>query len=224
MKWLIVSLFCLVSSLGFVRAQTTDSLRTIEVEEIVVRGARSLRDIGVQKSILNEAVLKESLSASMAEVLAQNSPIFIKSSGRATLATASVRGTAPSHTTVSWNGIELGSPMLGMVDFSMIPSYFVDGSEVFHGATSVNAASGGLGGSVVLATKPAERQGLGVQYIQNLASFSTHDEYLRIDYGSERWRTSTRLLNSSSKNNFPYTNYDKIGHPLEYNTNCGYNP
>lgn len=222
MKWLIVTLFCLVSSLGFVRAQTTDSLRTVEVEEIVVRGARSLRDIGVQKSIMNEVVLKESLSASMAEVLAQNSTIFIKSSGRATLSTASVRGTAPSHTTVSWNGIELGSPMLGMVDFSMIPSYFVDGSEVFHGATSVNAASGGLGGSVVLATKPVEKQGFGVQYIQNVASFSTHDEYLRIDYGSERWRTSTRLLNSSSKNNFPYINYDKIGHPLEYNTNCGY--
>ena len=223
MKRLIVCTLCLVVSFGLLRAQSADSLRTVEVEEIVVRGARSLRDIGVQKSIMNEDILKANLSASMAEVLAQNSTVFIKSSGRATLSTASVRGTAPSHTAVSWNGIELGSPMLGMVDFSMIPSYFVDGSEVFHGATSVNASSGGLGGSVVLATKPTERQGFGVQYIQSIASFSTHDEYLRIDYGSERWRTSTRLLNSGSKNNFPYINYDKIGHPLEYNTNCGYN-
>lgn len=223
MKRLIVTLFCIVSCLGASNAQTTDSLRTIEVEEIVVRGTRSLRDIGVQKSIMSEEVLTENLSASMAEVLAQNSTVFIKSSGRATLSTASIRGTAPSHTAVSWNGIELGSPMLGMVDFSMIPSYFVDGSEVFHGATSVNASGGGLGGSVVLATKPVEKQGFGIQYIQSIASFSTHDEYLRIDYGSERWRTSTRLLNSSSKNNFPYINYDKIGHPLEYNTNCGYN-
>ena len=223
MNRLIVTLFCLVSSLGLLRAQTIDSLRTVEMEEIVVQGARSLRDIGVQKSVLNEVVLKESLAASMAEVLAQNSTIFIKSSGRATLSTASIRGTAPSHTTVSWNGIELGSPMLGMVDFSMIPSYFVDSSEVFHGATSVNASSGGLGGSVILSTKPAEKQGVGVQYIINLASFSTHDEYLRVDYGAGRWRTSTRVLSCSSKNNFPYINYDKIGHPLEYNTNCGYN-
>lgn len=223
MNRLIVTLFCLVSSLGLLRAQTIDSLRTVEMEEIVVQGARSLRDIGVQKSVLNEVVLKESLAASMAEVLAQNSTIFIKSSGRATLSTASIRGTAPSHTTVSWNGIELGSPMLGMVDFSMIPSYFVDGSEVFHGATSVNASGGGLGGAVVLSTNQKVSEGFGVQYIQNIASFSSRDEYLRIDYGAKRWNTSTRVLSCSSKNNFPYINYDKIGHPLEYNTNCGYN-
>jgi hypothetical protein len=79
---------------------------TVEVEEIVVKAARSLRDIGVQKSIMNESILRENLTATMAEVLAQNSTIFIKSSGRATLSTASLRGTAPSHTAVSWNGIE----------------------------------------------------------------------------------------------------------------------
>lgn len=222
MKRLIVCTLCLVVSFGFVRAQNADSLRTVEVEEIVVRGARSLRDIGIQKSILSEAVLKENLSASMAEVLAQNSTIFIKSSGRATLSTASLRGTAPSHTTVSWNGIELGSPMLGMTDFSLIPSYFVDSSEVFHGASSVNAAGGGLGGAIVLSTAPKKGQQRGIQYIQNLASFSTHDEFLRIDWGSGRWHSTTRVLNSASKNNFPYTNYDKVGHPIEYNTNCGY--
>lgn len=222
MKRLIVCVLCLLVSAGFSRAQQADSLRTVEVEEIVVRGARSLRDIGIQKSILSEAVLKENLSASMAEVLAQNSTIFIKSSGRATLATASLRGTAPSHTSVSWNGIELGSPMLGMTDFSLIPSYFVDNSEVFYGASSVNSAGGGLGGAIVLSTSPQKGQQRGIQYVQNLASFSTHDEFLRVDLGSEQWHSTTRVLNSASKNNFPYINYDKIGHPLEYNTNCGY--
>ncbi len=222
MKRLIITLFCLVVSFGFSRAQKADSLRTVEVEEIVVRSERSLRDIGVQKSIMNERVLKENLAASMAEVLAQNSTIFIKSSGRATLATASLRGTAPSHTAVTWNGIELGSPMLGMVDFSLIPSYFVDGSEVFHGATSTSVAGGGLGGAVVLSTKKREQQGTQVQYIQSVASFSTFDEYLRVDYGGGRWSGSTRALCSTSKNDFPYVNYDKLGHPLEYNTNCGY--
>ncbi|MBR5830713.1 MAG: TonB-dependent receptor, partial [Tidjanibacter sp.] len=206
----------------FLWAQEADSLRTIEVEEIVVRSERSLRDIGVQKSIMSEAVLKENLSASMAEILAQNSTVFIKSSGRATLSTASIRGTAPSHTSVTWNNINLGNPMLGMVDFSMIPSYFVDGSEVFHGATSVNVGGGGLGGAIVLSTEQQQRQGLGIQCVQSVASFATHDEYLRVDYNKERWGSSTRLLNSVSKNNFPYINYDKIGHPQEENKNCGY--
>ncbi len=222
MKKLFVTLLCLFVSLGVLWAQEADSLRTIEVEEIVVRSERSLRDIGVQKSIMSEAVLKENLSASMAEILAQNSTVFIKSSGRATLSTASIRGTAPSHTSVTWNNINLGNPMLGMVDFSMIPSYFVDGSEVFHGATSVNVGGGGLGGAIVLSTEQQQRQGLGIQCVQSVASFATHDEYLRVDYNKERWGSSTRLLNSVSKNNFPYINYDKIGHPQEENKNCGY--
>lgn len=222
MKRLILCVLCLLVGLGFLRAQEGDSLRTVEVEEIVVRSARSLRDIGIQKSLVSDAVLKENLSASMAEVLAQNSTVFIKSSGRATLATASLRGTAPSHTSVSWNGIELGSPMLGMTDFSLVPSYFVDDGEVYYGASSVNAAGGGLGGAIVLSTSPQNRQQRGIQYVQNLASFSTHDEFLRFDWGSGGWRFSTRILNSASENNFPYTNYDKIGHPVEYNANCGY--
>lgn len=222
MKRLIAILLSILATLGSAWAQGADSLRTVEVEEIVVSSARSLRDVGVQKSLISDAVLKESLSASMAEVLAQNSTIFIKSSGRATLSTASLRGTAPSHTAVTWNGVELASPMLGMVDFSMIPSYFVDGSEVYHGSTSVNVTGGGIGGAVALSTTDEAPKGLRIQYIQSLASFSTHDEYLRVGYGTERWGSSTRLLNSASENDFPYINYDKVGHPREYNKSCGY--
>lgn len=219
---LIVILLCLIAPLGSAWAQGADSLRTVEMEEIVVRSSRSLRDIGVQKSLISDATLKENLSASMAEVLAGNSTIFIKSSGRATLSTASLRGTAPSHTAVTWNGVELGSPMLGMTDFSMIPSYFVDGSEVYHGATSVNVTGGGIGGAVSLSTTEQNIKGWEAQLIQSFASFSTHDEYLRIGYGGDGWSTSTRILNSASDNDFPYINYDKVGHPLEYNKSCGY--
>ena len=204
MKRLIVLLLSVVAPLSAVWAEGVDTLRTVEMQEIVVRSSRSLRDIGVQKSLISDAVLKEHISASMAEVLAAGSSIFIKSSGRATLSTASMRGTAPSHTSVTWNGVELSSPMLGMTDFSMIPSYFVDGSEVYHGATSVNVTGGGIGGAVELSTKQQEHRGLDLQYIQSLASFSTHDEYLRVSYNTERWGTSTRLLNSVSENDFPY--------------------
>lgn len=222
LKRLLIIVLTLLPFSRLFAASESDSLRTVEMEQIVVKAARSLRDIGVQKSIMNEAVLKDNLAASMAEVLAQNSSIFIKSSGRATLATASLRGTAPSHTSVSWNGIELSSPMLGMADLSLVPSYFVDGSEVYHGATSVNVSGGGLGGAVVFSTARPMMQGLDLQCIQSVASFSTHDEFLRVNYGGGRWSSSTRLLHSASKNDFPYINYDKLGHPLEYNRSCGY--
>ena len=100
--------------------------RTIRTETVTVRAQRSLRDIGAQKTPLDTTVLRENITNSLADVLSQNSSIFIKSYGRGTLATASFRGTAPSHTQVTWNGMKMNSPMLGMVDFSLIPSYLID--------------------------------------------------------------------------------------------------
>lgn len=223
MKRFIIILLVVFLSGARLWAQDSDTLRTINVEGVVVKAARSLRDIGVQKSPLSEQVLTESVTLSMAEVLAKNSTIFIKSSGRATLATASLRGTAPSHTAVSWNGIDLSSPMLGMVDFSMIPSYFVDNGEVYHGATSVGVTGGGLGGAVVLGTDGPRNKGIEAQYVQNIASYNTFDEFVRLSVTRSNWGSSTRLLFSSSDNDFPYINRDKVGHPLEYNKSCGYN-
>ena len=89
---------------------------------------------------MDSLVLKESISLSVADILTQNTPVFIKSYGRGSMATASMRGTAPSHTKVTWNGMSLNSPMLGMVDFSYIPAYLVDDAELYHGAGSVGVS------------------------------------------------------------------------------------
>ena len=168
-----------------------------------------MKEIGVQKTRLDSTVLKESIALSMADVLTFNSSIFVKSYGRATLSTVSFRGTSPSHTQVSWNGIRINNPMLGMTDFSMIPSYFIDDATLLHGTSSVNETGGGLGGSVRLSTQPANAEGFGMQYIQGIGSFKTSDEFLRLTYGDDHWQSSTRLVYSSSPNEFSYRNHDK---------------
>lgn len=99
--------------------------------------------------------------------------------------------------------------LLGMTDFSMIPSYFIDDASLLHGTSSVNEAGGGLGGAVKLSTRPADADGFNLQYTQGVGSFSTFDEFLRLTYGNDRWQTSTRVVYSSSPNDFKYRNYDK---------------
>ena len=99
--------------------------------------------------------------------------------------------------------------MLGMTDFSMIPSYFIDDASLLHGTSSVNDTGGGLGGSVKLSTRPAEAEGFGMQYIQGIGSFRTSDEFLRLTYGDHHWQMSTRLVYSSSPNDYTYRNRDK---------------
>lgn len=195
------------------RAQS-DPPPAIDIEGVEIIGHRPLKDIGVQATKMDSLVLKESISLSVADILTQNTPIFIKSYGRATMSTASMRGTAPSHTKVTWNGMTLNSPMLGMVDFSYIPAYLVDDAALYHGAGSVGISGGGLGGAVTLATRPVEEQGFSLRYIQGIGSFSTYDEFLRVGYGGKRWQLSTRVLYSSSDNDFRFTNYHKIKQPV----------
>ena len=193
----------------FVAATAVAEERTVAIREITVIGQRPMKEIGVQQTKLDTIALKENISLSMADVLTFNSSIFVKNYGRATLSTVAFRGTSPSHTQVSWNGMKINNPMLGMTDFSMIPSYFIDDASLLHGTSSVSETGGGLGGAVKLQTKPANYRGLGLQYIQGIGSFKSFDEFLRLTYGNDHWQISTRAVYSSSPNDYKYINRDK---------------
>lgn len=213
---------CAISSFG----QSRHHLR-----EIVVTAHRPLKEIGAQVTHIDSAALKENIALSMADVLTFNSGIFVKSYGRATLSTVAFRGTSPSHTQVTWNGMKINNPMLGMTDFSTIPSYFIDRASLLHGSTSVNETGCALGGLVKLRTEPDAPHGFTAQYVQGVGSFSTYDEFLRLTYSNKCWTSSTRAVYSSSPNDYKYINHDKklniyddehniVGqyHPTERNT------
>nr|WP_288661874.1 TonB-dependent receptor [uncultured Alistipes sp.] len=181
----------------------------VTIREVPVWGRRPMKSIGVQETRLDSLILKENIALSIADVLTFNSPIFVKQYGRATLSTVSFRGTGPSHTQVTWNGMRINNPMLGMTDFSMIPSYFIDDASLLHGTSSVNETGGGLGGLVRLSTAPADIRGFRLQYIQGIGMFRTFDEFLRLEWGDEHWQVSTRAVYQSSANDFKYRNRDK---------------
>lgn len=209
--------------------------RVNKLREIVVWGKRPMKEIGVQKTAFDSVALKENIALSMADILTFNSSVFVKSYGRATLSTVAFRGTSPSHTQVTWNDMRINNPMLGMTDFSTIPAYFIDNASLLHGTSSVNETGGGLGGLVRLATTPDVGEGINAQYVQGIGSFSTFDEFGRFTYGDDHWSVSTRVVYSSSPNDYKYVNHDKkvniydddhniIGqyHPTERNRSGAY--
>lgn len=204
MKKLLIIFSILLSATFHVAAQ-----RSYRLGEVVVKAKRPMKEIGVTKTTFDSAMLKENIALSMADILTFNSSIFVKSYGRATLSTVAFRGTSPSHTQVTWNGMRINNPMLGMTDFSTIPSYFIDQASLLHGTSSVNETGGGLGGLVRLSTTPDTPEGFNAQYVQGIGSFSTFDEFARITYGSDKWHISTRAVNSSSPNDYKYVNHDK---------------
>ena len=219
-----------------IHAEERDWLRDgLDIPEVQVLAHRPMRDIGVEQTKIDSAMLHQNISLSMADILSFNSSIFVKNSGRATLSTVSFRGTSSAHTQVLWNGLRINSPMLGMTDFSMIPSFLVDKATLLHGSSSVAESGGGLGGAVRLSTEPTAQEGFGLQFVQGVGSFCTFDDFLRLTYGKGRWHSSTRVVFSTSRNDYRYRNYDKKEniyddehnivaqyHPIERNRNAAF--
>lgn len=195
-------LLCLIPCLAWSQKETS-------LQGVQVSAKRRLSDTGLQKTSLDSTQLHDNIALSMADILTRNSTLFIKNYGRATESTAEFRGTSPSHTQVTWNGMRINSPMLGTVDFSTLPAYFIDQATLYHGASSMHLTGGGLGGAVELRTLAPADGGSSLQYIQGIGSYHTYDQFLRFSHSTPKWSSSTRIVYSTSKNNFSYVNHDK---------------
>ncbi len=186
---------------------------------------------GMKETCMDSMAMMNKLSLSLSDLLSENTSVFIKSEGRGALATASFRGTAASHTRVTWNGMNINSPMTGMVDFSLIPVYVIDDMSLKHGAASIADQSGGLGGSVNISNKVDWNNRTEVKYTQGIGSFSTYDEFLQLALGNKTIQFKTRLYHNFSQNDYTYINRT-IGHidpetgnivnPLDTNSHAGY--
>lgn len=200
----------LISVLALPLYAQTDTMRTVRLDEVNVIGQRPLFLLGASRTTLDSVRLAESPMLSLGDLLSQSSSVFIKSYGRGTMSTASFRGTSPSHTEVQWNGLRINSPMLGQVDLSLVPSYFIDDLSLWHGISSSNVTAGALGGAVTLANKPFVSNGHRLAFVQSVGQYATLDTYLRYGYGRGGLSLSTRLYRASSENNFAYRNFSKV--------------
>lgn len=211
MKGIIIKLAALlqvVSAAG--SSQCVFAQKSRHLGNVTVTGSRTtLRGIGLSTTVLDSLTLRDNISQSVADALSYGTSVYVKSSGRASLSTVSFRGTAASHTKVTWNGMDLSNPMMGMTDFSTIPTFFVDGVSVYHGASSLIEGGGGLGGLISLSSRQPAEEGIRLSYVQGAGSFATFDEFAHLSYGGEHWGSSTRVSYSSSHNDFTYVNRDK---------------
>ena len=180
---------------------------TIRIHEVKIIGKRKLEEAGLTITHIDTLAMQMMKTQNLTELLSSYSPIFMKSYGRGSTATASFRGTAASHTQLYWNGIKLNSPMRGDVDFSLFPVYFIDEISLLHGGSSLQTGSGALGGSILINNKPDWSDLLSIRYVQTVESFATSKEYLNVGFGNGRIQFKTRLFSDRSKNDFPYFNY-----------------
>lgn len=194
---------------AFVFAASSDSIARVNLHEVEVN-AKPLAISGMTRVSIDSMALRRNPSLSLADVVALQPSVFVKTSGRATLSTVALRGAGPSHTLVEWNGLNVNSPMLGMTDFSLIPAWLIDRGEVIYGSSSIEAGAGGIGGAVKLNSSTTDLpDGLSCRFISGFGSFLAFDEFLSAGYRSERFATETRVAFSTARNDFSYINHNK---------------
>jgi outer membrane cobalamin receptor len=223
---------CLILSASMLSAQgIQDSMFHISGVEVRAEQLFDKEYAGARETRIDTSLLSEKAILSLSDLLSENTSVFIKEHGRGALATASFRGSAPSHTRVDWNGIPVNSPMAGMVDFSLIPVYLIDQLILQHGPASLASGGGGIGGAIHIGNAVRWNEGMSLKYLQGIGSYRTFDEFLQLGYGKGKLRFKTRVYHNYSKNNFPYINLGigsldpvtgQIMHPTETNDHAAY--
>ncbi len=209
----------------------TDSVFHIKGVSITAEQIFIKEQAGMKQTEMDSTVLENKVSLSLSDLLAENTPVFIKNHGRGALATASFRGTSASHTQVSWNGININSPMAGMVDFSLIPVYIIDELNLKHGSASLADRSGGIGGSISINNRADWSKQNSVGYMQAIGSYGSFDEFIKLRVGNKKVQSNTRLYHNYSRNDYTFINRSiasidplsgALTHPIDTNDHASY--
>ncbi len=196
---------------------------TIQIKEVKVLAKKKIEEAGLKITRPDSLARAVSLTTNLSEMISGYSPVFIKSYGRGSQATASFRGTAASHTQVLWNGMRLNSPMRGMTDLSLLPVFFTDDVYLLHGGSSLTEGSGGLGGSIHLNNKPDWNSRFNLKALGETGSFNSHKSFLKIMTGNRKIKSITHGFYETSQNDFPFYNSGVIPNRKDTLENGDYN-
>ena len=184
--------------------QTLDSIQVLPVVVVEEQPLRQ-RMAGGRVETWGEETLAPLASSHLGELLGQQSGVFVKSYGLGSSATTSIRGAGAGHSTVLWNGLPLQSPMLGQLDFSLIPLFFTDEVQLHHGGHAAAWGSGAIGGVIQLKNESGGQDAGGFSLRSTAGSFGFWEQQAKAVYGKGAWKWVSRFFYRTAENDFPYT-------------------
>lgn len=217
---LLLPVFMILLAEQFVSAQNVSD--SVFMKEIQVLSKRKVEEAGLKITRPDSMARAASITTDLSDLIADYSPVFIKTYGAGSAATASFRGTAATHTQVLWNGMNLNSPMRGFADLSLLPVFFTDDVYLLHGGSSMTEGSGGLGGSIVLQNNPNWNSDFNLKALAETGSFGSRKAFFRLNTGSELFKSDTRLFYETAENDFPFFNSGIIPHRKDTLQNADY--
>lgn len=196
---------------------------TIQLKEAVIAAPRlSQFSSGTKVQHVDSMTMVRYGSRDLADLLANESPLFVKSYGLGSLATTAFRGGSANHTAILWNGFNLGSPMNGMIDLSLIPMQISNSASIQYGGSTALWGSGAVGGTIHLNSVPVFDRGLTVDAGASFGSFGDRRQNARVEIARGRMVSSLALYNTEARNDFDFYNSERRGDPLQQQGNAGF--
>jgi len=216
----VIMLFITVNQ-QFAFSQTM--LDTIELEAVAIFETRTeYYTTGTNLNIISSNVLKSNSMTSLSEILTSQTSLTINSYGANGLSGISVRGGLSAHTAVLWNGINIQSPANGGVNFSIIPTFFIDALTIQHGGSGTLFGSGAASGIVHLNNSPELNKGFQVTAETGIGCYEKWRAAAKLGFSNKKTAFNLRLFHSAAENNFEFINTAKAGDPIEKQKNAAY--
>lgn len=179
---------------------------TLNIAEIQVSAPKiRTMSIGTQSVDWKAEDLEKINAQNVAELLNNETPVFIKSYGLGSLATSSIRGGSAGHTLVLWNGLPIQSPMLGLLDLSLLPLNATEEISFQKGGNSALWGSGAIGGMISLRNRPDFSNKISSHSGTQIGSFGTFEQQLKLSLGNKRFQSSTKVFYNQADNDFSYS-------------------
>lgn len=220
-KILVCCLLCFPSSRMWsqVDSTITGCPRPLELETILpdVLVAYSLGDDYMRQRMeyFSAKDLENLQGKNLGEVLAGNSGAFVRSYGSGGTSTVSIQGGGSAHTQVTWMGIPVNSPSLGLSDFSQFPVELLSEAGLSTSPVGLQNTSGGFGGSVWLDNgnpyKYLDKNVIGGSLFAG--SFGRFGASGIAGFNSGKTASTTRLVGKSFQNNFSFRDLAQAGTP-----------
>jgi outer membrane cobalamin receptor len=187
---------------------------TIKIKEVLIsRRKLNSEQTGYKRITLDSLIFKNYSHNTLADLLNDNSKIFIKSYGLGGTATPSFRGTGASQTQITWNGLNINHPMLGQTDLSLIPAGLVDDIQIYFGGASMILNSGGIGGIINIETKPEWKNETLISLNPGIGSFGQYTGLIKVKTGNINFQSVTKAFVQSAENDFRYLNNEISSEP-----------
>jgi vitamin B12 transporter len=197
----------LLFTITVVNGQSSFDDDTIKIKEVIITSKKVISDHpGYKKTLIDSSILKNYSQGTVADILSENTGIFVKSYGLGGTATPCFRGTGASHTQIAWNGININHPMIGQSDLSLLPAGLIDDIQILYGGASMELNSGGIGGIINMETKPVWNKETIISLNSGAGSFGRYTGLLSAKSGNVNFQSVTKAFFQSAENDFRYLN------------------